>query len=87
MFYYFLIKSDNNSWLIVPLKPSIYLILRINFMLKRVQSLQKKIKITSKMSVLKDNNKWDIYNTIPNYIYFYGIIIKIFKFYQSIYTY
>jgi len=56
-------------------------------MLKRVQSLQKKIKITSKMSVLKDNNKWDIYNTIPNYIYFYGIIIKIFKFYQSIYTY
>ncbi|KAE9524769.1 hypothetical protein AGLY_014819 [Aphis glycines] len=31
------------------------------------------------MSVLKDNNKWDIYNTIPNYIYFYGIIIKIFN--------
>ena len=60
---------------------------KYKFEVKKSTIFQKKIKITSKMLVLKDNNKWDIYITIPNYIYLYGIIIKIFKFYQPIYTY
>lgn len=60
---------------------------KYKFEVKKSTISKKKFKVTSKMSVLKDNNKWDIYNTIPNYIYFYGIIIKIFKFYQPIYTY
>lgn len=29
------------------------------------------------MSVLLKDNEWGIYNTIPNYIYYYGLIIKI----------
>lgn len=55
------------------------------FKLHGVYKSPSKFRVTSIMSVLLKDNKWDIYNKIPNYNNLYGIIIKIFKFYQPIY--